>query len=109
MKREEREAALVLVEGYKQEVAKLNEWIDDEFKRIRANEIDWYSLRMEECPACHSDVSSTAKFCSSCGHQMSVSTQTCSCGYIGLSTDEYCAGCGRELSKSRVDNLKEKK
>lgn len=50
----------------------------------------------ETCPYCNRKVSSTAKYCSSCGIALSISCP--SCGKSAKKGDKFCPECGAKLS-----------
>lgn len=56
----------------------------------RVAEKDW-----KECPSCHKQNSSNAKFCVECGFNFN--KLVCSCGYKLRPSDKFCPECGKKV------------
>ena len=51
-----------------------------------------------KCPDCQNAISSDAKFCSACGHQLLVYQQCPRCGKNAPPHAKFCSSCGSEIS-----------
>jgi membrane protease subunit (stomatin/prohibitin family) len=56
-----------------------------------ANQID--------CPACQAQISTDARFCSNCGHQVVIVNKCLQCGHDLPADANFCTGCGTRVEK----------
>ena len=53
-----------------------------------------------ECPECHSDVPTEAKFCHQCGHQLVIFDQCAHCGKNLAPNAKFCSRCGKSAESA---------
>lgn len=55
------------------------------------------STAQKECPACHSSVKASAKFCPECGTKMATTKHCTNCGGEVKASAKFCSECGEKL------------